>query len=363
LQWWTTPRRTGEQEKLIEQQERYVRAALCGAGTEQEQVTGQRIFGKDNCMKTSLRATLVCLAVAVAVTALLAPAMFAGKPDGDQSGTTLAAYKTIDICELRAPGTIDGDDPGLWRYSGEIALWNEGAVDTVGLEITDVIEYKVGNKPWKTAYVTLTIAPDDAGDTLVIPAGTTMETAITIPYSYDGAPLEGTIRNKATITILNHSGSLGKPKGPEPKATWFGPIEPCGGCNPDACTYTQGYWGNKPGVVWPEGYSRDAWFWYDDLTGEGQTWQQVLDAPTGGSGYYILAHQYIAAVLNKANGVCVPKGVQDTINLADAWFDTNGPSACDCKGSCCGLQKDWGEVLDDFNNGIYPGGPVHCGDE
>lgn len=305
-------------------------------------------------MKNSLKVKISCLAVALVAIALFAPATFAQ----GQNGTTLAAYKTIDICQVRAPTDTD---PGLWRYSGEIALWNEGAVDTVGLTIVDVIENKVGNGKWQTAYTTLTISPVQGVDTLVIPAGTTMETAITIPYSYDGPPLPGMIRNRATITILNHSSSLGKPKGPEPKATWSGEVKPCPA--PCGCTYTQGYWRNKPGVVWPDGYVRD------DLVDHpfflsGQTWQQVMDTSVNVSqGYYQLAHQYIAAVLNKANGACVPKGIQDTLDLAEAWFETYGPSACASCGNCCGLQKDWAEVLDDYNNGIYPGGPLHCGDE
>jgi hypothetical protein len=92
----------------------------------------------------------------------------------------------------------------------------------------------------------------------------------------------------------------------------------------------------------------------------GQTYQQVLD--TEGNGYYILAHQFIAAVLNKANGAPVPVGVQDTIDQALAFFNLNGPAFCSAKGSC-GPQKDWAAVLDDYNNGVYPNGPAHCSDE
>jgi hypothetical protein len=38
------------------------------------------------------------------------------------------------------------------------------------------------------------------------------------------------------------------------------------------------------------------------------------------------------------------------------------PSACTANASC-GTQKDWAAVLDQYNNGLYPGGPGHCGDE
>lgn len=191
-----------------------------------------------------------------------------------------------------------------------------------------------------------------------IPAGTTMETATIFTYEYEGAPLPGDIRNNATITILNHSGRLGKPFGPNPKATYYGsmPPPPCEGVGM-GCTYTQGYWGNKPDVVWPSPYSRDVMFFLS-----GQTWQQVFDTPTGGNGYYILAYQYMAAVLNAANGAYVPDGVQTTLNLAATWFATAVPVNCS-KGGSCGPQKTWAGILDSYNNGDYPGGPPHCGDE
>jgi len=124
------------------------------------------------------------------------------------------------------------------------------------------------------------------------------------------------------------------------------------------CAYTQGYWSNKPDVIWPTPYSRDATFFLS-----GQTWQQVMDTPVNVSqGYYQLAHQYIAAVLNKANGAYVPQGVQDTLDLAAAWFQANQPSACTGPGSCA-QQKDWAATLDLYNKGLYPGGPGHCEDE
>lgn len=291
-------------------------------------------------MKPNVRATGVFAAlsgfVVVAAVTFAGPVAFAA----GVNGTTLAGYKTIDICTV---------DDATWRYSGEIAVWNEGATDTVGLAISDLIEHKTGNKWVKAADVPV----DYSGE---IPAGTTQETALTFPYSIDLEPLAGTIRNNATITILNHSGHLNKPFGPNPKATYAGLMPPPPCVADMGCTYTQDYWGNKPNVVWPAPYERDG-----ELFLSGQTWQEVMDTPVNVSqGYYQLAHQYIAALLNKANGAFVPQGVQDTLNLATGWLSAYGPSACTAKGSC-GLQKDWAAVLDDYNNGEYEGGPGHCG--
>jgi hypothetical protein len=222
-------------------------------------------------------------------------------------------------------------------------------LDTIGFSIADFIEYKTGTK-WVTAFnVPVTFSGQ-------IPAGTTQLTALTFPYSIDGPALSGNIRNNASLTILNHSNHIGNPFGPNPKATYDGPVPPplCGGAF--GCTYTQGYWKNHD--VWPSPYHPTDTFFLS-----GQTWQQVFDTPVNVSqGYYQLAHQYMAAVLNAAKPASVPQGVQDTLNLAYAWLNANGPSACTANGSC-GTQKDWATVLDTYNNGLYPGGPGHCGDE
>lgn len=298
----------------------------------------------------------------VAVATMAAPASAAS----GKSGTTLAAYKTIDVCEV-SPATESA--PAVWRYSGQIAAWNEGAVATLGLSIVDTIQQDLGSGFAGAFTCGLTDPVTE------IAAGTTLLTATTFNYSCDGPAILGGIRNSAQLTILNHSGSVGTPKGPNPKATYVtlanAPATPtacvitleCG------CTYSQGYWGNKPDVVWPDGYDRNATFFLSGLT-----WQEVLDAANaGGNGYFILAKQYIAAILNQANGSCVPDGIQATLDLATAWLDTHtqgtpkigtGPSAIPATGcyvgGSCGDQKDWGAVLDDYIQGIYPGSPGHC---
>jgi len=275
----------------------------------------------------------VILVLLVAVALAAVPASAAG---GGKNGTTLAAVKTIDICDA-------GD--GNWRYSGEVAAWNEGVLATSGLAIQDCIQSN-GSGQYADAYcINLSVSE--------IPAGTTAGTATSFPYSFLAAPLTGDIRNTARITILNHSGSIGTPKGPEPKATWLGEVALCPvDCG---CTFSQGYWGNKPDVIWPTGYNRDDLFFLS-----GQTWQYYLDNP-GGNGYNILAVQYIAAVLDQANGSCVPAGVQDTLTMAAAWLSVNAPTACPSPSSC-GPQKDWGKILDDYIQGAYPGSPGHCGE-
>jgi hypothetical protein len=295
--------------------------------------------------KLFTRGLLQGLLMATLAVALLAGGLATPAGAAPANGTTLAASKTLDICV---------QEDGSWLFSGEISVWNEGAVATQGLQIKDSIQNKTGSGQFQDAI----LCQEFTGPQ--IPAGTTLATATVFSYSCVDDPLTGDIRNIARITILNHSGSLGTPKGPEPKATWIGgEPPPCEEENECGCTYTQGYWGNKPGVVWPAGYNRT-----DPFFNSGMTWQGLLDATPGGNGYIILAKQYIAAILNKANNACVPSGVQIIIDLATDFFTGAGtPSGACPQNSSCGLQKTWGGILDTYNNGTYPGGPAHCGDE
>jgi len=83
-------------------------------------------------------------------------------------------------------------------------------------------------------------------------------------------------------------------------------------------------------VTWPGGILPADTFFLS-----GQTWLQVLQTnPSGGNGYYILAHQYIGAVLDGAYGTCVPSGVQDTLDLAAAWLAANTQGACSAAALC-----------------------------
>lgn len=285
-----------------------------------------------------------CLALALSAMLFTSPS---SAQKGGKNGTTLAGFKTVDICE---------NENGTWHYSGLIAAWNQGAVDTEGLTIQDCIQNKVGGGQF-TDQVCGTLAGGQVsqlnGPPGVIPSGTTQPTAILFEYGFDAAPLAGDIRNIVRIKITNHSGNLGTPFGPEPKATWDGEVVPCDGGV--GCTLTQGYWKNHL-ESWPGSGPLPS----DTFFLSGKTYAEVLDTPVSASqGYYQLAHQYIAAILNQANGASTPDGVQATLDLALAWLSANGPSACTANGSC-GLQKDWAAVLDEYNKGEYPGGPPHC---
>jgi hypothetical protein len=315
---------------------------------------------------------LIALAACLAITT----SAFGG-PAG-KNATTLAATKTIDICKV---------DDTTYKYSGVVSVWNEGALDTVGLNITDCIQFWSGKKGFADVQAT---CQTNLNGGVQIPSGTTQIDATVFNYESFGPAPTADVRNIARVKILNHSGSIGKLTGPEPKATWTGGEIPscqqdCGGpfarcdvpscsrypelepnCN-RGCTLTQGYWGSGVNPQsgddkhpWPSPFSRDAYFWGNAIDG-GETYQQVMDASAaGGNAFYQLAHQYIAALLNVQTEVA-PEGVQDTVAAAAAWFQT-GVTPSTCSADLCGIQVTWAGTLAVYNEGTYNvlTSPPHC---
>jgi hypothetical protein len=297
----------------------------------------------------------------LAAAALLAAAPALAKPPTAQNGTTLAASKTLEIC------VVPDVEPTLWRFYGEIAVWNEGAIDTVGLTMFDFIEQKAPTGP---TWLPLCSPADITPTPTVIPAGTTQETALLFDYvcESDAGSLTDDVRNTVEVKILNHSGHLGIEWGPEPKATVYAAalasLPLCEGGDL-GCTYTIGYWGTHH-EAWPEGYSPD-----DAFYTSGYTWGALLppvNAGANSNGYIQLARQYIGATLNMAkeeDPAVMPDGLQFIYDQATQYFSnttTTAAAACPTPSSC-GLQKTWAATLDTFNNGEYPDGPLHCGDE
>jgi hypothetical protein len=141
---------------------------------------------------------------------------------------------------------------------------------------------------------------------------------------------------------------------------------PCG-CG---CTLTPGYW-KTHSKYGPAPYD-DTWALVDpngedsDFFDTGLSWYEVLwTEPKGGNAYYILAHAYIAAALNEANGASVPPEVAAAMNNAELLldrFDGNPESMNGLKGKGARRVRrrfiNNAELLDDYNNGII--GPGHC---
>jgi hypothetical protein len=310
---------------------------------------------------------------------------------------------------------------------GTICVTNTGGVATEGLAITDVVEYK--KPPAVTDFTPFLTVTVDVSEKPVLGPGESHCYDYEIPFT----PLEGVTqyRNHAIVTITNHSGHLGEPFGPEPKAGFSLPDSPtvvevdesasvsdeehcpagftCApsetgpwtfhdsgsvsfhktitnetACDattelhnvatltegdthetrtaeavvhltappcPVGCVLTQGFWKTHPNA-WPEGHSPN-----DPFFSSGKTWLEVLWTAPRGDAYYILAHQYIAAVLNVANGATPPAEVSAVIDAATAWFGSHGPGvpASSPEGQ---TLIHWAEVLTAFNEGMM--GVPHC---
>jgi hypothetical protein len=137
-------------------------------------------------------------------------------------------------------------------------------------------------------------------------------------------------------------------------------------CEHVGCTYTPGYWKTHSSYG-PSPHPDDAW---DSVGGpdaaffdSGQSWYQTfLTDPKGGNAYYILAHAYMAAVLNEGNDASVPSNVAvaigDAAAILDKWsiskdIPKNDPDRA--------IAISLAETLDSYNNGLL--GIPHCGDE
>jgi hypothetical protein len=130
------------------------------------------------------------------------------------------------------------------------------------------------------------------------------------------------------------------------------PLTGGGGNN---CTRTLGYW--KTHSANADDPNNIPWPISEGTLLCGETWFDILNTPTHGSAWLILAHQWIAAELNAAAGA-------DTQVLGTALDDASDL----LNDNCGGITKDdrseaidLAGLLDDFNNGRI--GPGHCGED
>jgi hypothetical protein len=158
--------------------------------------------------------------------------------DNGQSGTTLSATKTatghftrtfdwtIDKSVTPDTWNLFNGDTGTSQYTvsvtkdsgtdsvyvdGQVCVTNGGSVATENLSITDVIQDKIGAGQFQDYLST----PLDLSAKPILNAGESYCYSYSIPFT----PIANTqYRNVAEITITNHSGSLGTPFGPDPKA-------------------------------------------------------------------------------------------------------------------------------------------------
>jgi hypothetical protein len=128
------------------------------------------------------------------------------------------------------------------------------------------------------------------------------------------------------------------------------------------CTLTQGYW-KTHSLAGPAPYD-DAWASLSGGLGggttfytSGKTWYQVFWTAPQGNPYYQLAHQFMAAELNKLNGAGSTPAVDAALAWANTWFTGHSPSSTITKMDKQ-LILQYASLLDSYNNGLV--GPGHC---
>lgn len=131
------------------------------------------------------------------------------------------------------------------------------------------------------------------------------------------------------------------------------------------CTLTQGYW---------KTHSREGPAPYDEawknlgaleedtpFFSSGMTWYQTFwTPPAGGNAWLILAHQYMAAKLNILNGASTTASVSAAITWAESFFATYLTPSATLSKSVRNAALARAATLDQYNNGLAPGGPPHC---
>lgn len=123
------------------------------------------------------------------------------------------------------------------------------------------------------------------------------------------------------------------------------------------CVHTQGYW-KTHSEYGPAGPADPVW---DLLLPDGpdttfflsgQTFYEVLNTPSKGNPYYILAHQWIAAKLNILAGNTMTEYVEGVFGFyAEGWFIAHAPDDPFWKAERS-LVTFKAEVLDEYNSGL-----------
>lgn len=121
--------------------------------------------------------------------------------------------------------------------------------------------------------------------------------------------------------------------------------------------YPQGYWKNHE-EKWPAPYSPTA-TWLNATHVTPTTWDGLMGMNVaGGNSYIQLAHQWIAATLNRGTGAPMSASVLSVLNQAGAWLLLKTPANGAVPNFKDSQATAWASVLDEYNNGKL--GTPHC---
>jgi hypothetical protein len=118
------------------------------------------------------------------------------------------------------------------------------------------------------------------------------------------------------------------------------------------CTYTIG-WYKSHNRFARQDHKQIPWPIDEETLLCGEEWLTILKTPPEGNAWYILAHQWIGATLNVANGASTTPEVAMALAEGQALLEE-----CSIAGEDRELAIYYSELLDMFNNGEI--GPGHC---
>jgi hypothetical protein len=127
-------------------------------------------------------------------------------------------------------------------------------------------------------------------------------------------------------------------------------VTPC----ESGCVQSQGFWKNHE-ESWPVGslmLGATSYTQVDLLS--------ILNTPVGGNGLISLSYQLIAAKLNAENGAPVPAGIAAAIAAADTLIGALVVPPVGSDSLAPASTSALTGTLDQYNNGLYEGGPPHC---
>jgi hypothetical protein len=199
-----------------------------------------------------------------------------------------------------------------------------------------------------------------------------------LTYSHDVGPY--TVEDCGEQNVPNTADFLTNDTGATGESSWNIVVTiPC----PEGCTLTMGYWKTHNEEFWGGAPEDPNWYLIGDFDGDfvsegpnedffdtGMTWFEVFWENPAGRPYYQLAHQWMAAYLNKlsieAIGGSIPAAVQDALDdgavLLDEYDGSEAGKNPDLKGKDAkAIRAEFVElagILGDFNEGTT--GPGHC---
>ncbi len=218
-----------------------------------------------------------------------------------------------------------------------------------------------------TGLQSLTVLGAPINATVNIPAftpGTFNPVVVTFSVPNTSQAVDFTLRAASTFHALNIRVRCSAPPTPTPTPMATPTPTPTATPTPtptpqiQGCTQTQGFYQNNP-ERWPAGVQS---LTLGTVTYSKAQLLSILGTPVEGNGLISLAHQLIAAKLNRAAGTTVPASVATAITDADAMIGNRVIPPVGSGFLSTSSVDSVKTTLDIYNNGDTPGGPPHCDD-